>query len=208
MKNRHAKSHKKYVKKKKFNLALILPLFLVFIMVASMFGYVMLQPSDEVNEYKKYKFTSTNEGYISKINGNQYVFRYLPQDVKNLNISESKLNLLKSESVIYITYDSDYKNAQLFGMLQYQLEQDLSKNKKTVVRGLINPEGTQLPKINCNEDIKGVIISFETPDTVFDTFNNEISQENSNCIRISSYNDYEFFAYSDRILYEVLGIYD
>ena len=82
----------------------ILPLFIVFILVASAFGIIFSSPSQDSSESYKHKgllFTKRGEDWTASIQGAQLYLSYGPRDLNDLDVNINVYDLLKAKKVYY-----------------------------------------------------------------------------------------------------------
>lgn len=182
----------------------LMSLFIVFIMVLSVIGFVLvdLGSSDTKKSFGEYTFYKTSQGWRAKIAGQNLYFNFLPDQVSSIQVDERSSQILTAAPLLAITYDSNSTYAQSMGQLQYYMEQLLNQNQKVyVVRGLINnTEFPTLPQITCTNSSQSL------PVIVFEKSN--ITQITSTdwCIRAEGATGQDFFTLADRILYKILGV--
>lgn len=169
--------------------------FIVFIMIFSVFGFVMnyaFSPSEE-HQYGNYTFKQTNQGFVTKINGRDYVFFLLPQDVTDYPV-EGDLSIFDNE-VISVTYDPKSNYAERMAEAQYLLEQGTDR---IIERGLTDATGTMLKNVTCENTQNPVILMEEANET--------LTIIEGNCIKIKFVDEYDLIGQEERIRYEILGI--
>ena len=95
------------------NNKIILTLFISFIMISSVIGFVWTSSSDTVTyetiEYQNYNFNKINDKYILELNGNEYVFDNTPYELSDIDAS----NVIIESSKYYILFDPEDKDLNL-----------------------------------------------------------------------------------------------
>ena len=143
------KGHKK--RKTKENYGKHIVIMLAALMVLSTLGYLVGQNNSSVSSvtYNGYAIEVTQYGLRVTIDDKETYFTYYPDTVAYLKPDEQILNLVKNSKVITVVYDPEEDNPEMFGGVQYQLEQDFVKDNKFVIRGLTKSEGYNLPELDC-----------------------------------------------------------
>ena len=174
-------------------------LFIAFIMVFSIFGFIIdfaIQPTTQKMEYGDYTFTQTQQGYRAKVNGNEMLFLFFPGDLEYYTITDDTKQLLKAP-VYTATYDPNSTIAPNLAEAQYYLEQQL-QDIKYIERALTN--STTLPQKTCADatTAQPVIELLQANVTTIITENN--------CIKVKAIDPYDLYRQTERIIYEILGI--
>lgn len=195
---------KKYKpKEKKDNKALYMSLFIAFIMITSAFGVMFygFGTEETVTKYGKYKFKATNQGYKAKINGNEYYFEALPQDLETVNVSlGTKFSILNGQMVV-ITSDPDSTYKQEIALAQFNLNQVLMSLNKQVGNGF-TAENDMLPVVTCSNASTEVpvieMVEADRTEAVLEDY----------CIKIKFDSSFNLKRVNSKILYLLLGVLD
>ena len=95
------------------NSKIVLTVFIAFIMITSVVGFIWNYGSDEENynvlEYGDYEFKNINGKYILDVNENQYVFDNSPYEINNLNFDDFAL----SSNKYYFIFNPEEKDLNL-----------------------------------------------------------------------------------------------
>lgn len=95
------------------NSKIILTLFIAFIMITSVIGFIWSSDSSEDNfevlEYNNYKFKNVNGKYLLEIDGNEYVFDNSPYEVSSVDFEDFSLGSNK----YYIIFNPDEKDLNM-----------------------------------------------------------------------------------------------
>lgn len=191
-------------KKNKSNKKMMMSLFIIAIMVLSAFGFVMsyqTSQAEKLKPYNGYKFTGTPQGFMTKINDNEFYFKYYPGDIEAINTSVSFKDALKNKKVISVTYDPDSEFASLIAELQFDMEQKFSKYGSIfLTKGLTNATGYTLPEVTCADATEeSPVIYFKKGEK------SDITAENS-CIILEAETEPAMNAYYTKILYVLFGV--
>lgn len=82
-------------------------LFIIFIMITSLFGFFGDNNDQKKIEYNGYKFYSINQGWFTYINNKQTSFQYLPTELENIT-APAYVNI--DGQKVYLLYDPNSKN--------------------------------------------------------------------------------------------------
>ncbi len=175
-------------------------LFIAFIMVFSIFGFIIdfaVQPTTKKLKYDDFKFTLVNNQYIAKINGKEHVFVFFPKDLEYITVLDDVKSLL-SQPVLTVTYDPGSDMAGNLAEAQYYFEVQL--DNKVIERALTNNEGTKLSQKSCSDASESQpVIELRKGDV------SSIKAENS-CIIVTALDAYDLYQNTERIIYTVLGV--
>lgn len=174
------------------------------LMILSVIGFVLVDTgsSDYKHKFGDYTFYRTQQGWRSKINGQDLFFNFLPDSVSQIPLDEITKTVLTSTPIIAVSYDPNDHSAQSMGQLQYYLEQLLNPLGKVFVqRGLINATAyPALSEISCHNASKSM------PVIVFEHQNLTQVISDDFCIRAQVASGQDLFMITDRILYVILGV--
>jgi len=171
------------------------------IMVLSILGVVVdfgTQPKAQKMPYGDYKFTPTQQGYTTKIDGKEFIFFYFPGDIEYYAVPESVKQLLQAP-VYTITYDPNSNITQNLAEAQYYLEFQLA-DIKIIERGLTNNANTTLPQKTCADATAAqpVILLRQGDEST-------ITAQDS-CIILQALDKYDIYREAERIVYQLLGV--
>ena len=191
------RSYKEQQKKKEKRNQIIIAIILSFLMIGSMAG-IMLNQDNTSNKYNGHKFKVTENGYITKVNGKEFYFNYLPQDIEEFKISKSFSQKLQNSDVIQVLFEPETQSAMYLDYIRL----DFEKNFNQAIVSMITNESTKYtyPLGSCdNATEKMPMILFkESKD------NNSISIEN-NCLIVKTKQN-NFLLFRDAIVYAYTGI--
>ena len=176
-------------------------LFIAFIMVFSIFGFVInfaIQPSVSTAKYGDFKFRVVNQQYITKINGDEYKFVFFPMDLEYIMLSDEVKQLL-AQPVLTVTYDPKSNLSQNLGEAQYYMELQLS-DEIMIERALIDNAGTSLPQKSCADATSS--------QPVIDLRISGVSgiRTEDSCIIVTALDAHDLYQQVERIVYTVLGV--
>ena len=186
----------------KIDKKVLMGLFIVAIMIFSVFGFVLSYGSGQESlKYNNYKFVRTQLGVQTKINGENILFNFYPTQVEDIPIDEDARTALKNIKSLSITYDPGSEWAQGMAEIQFYLEQALPKTKEVYVeRGLTDNEGYDLKEIQCKDATETVpVLHLQQADTTEIIFDN-------NCILAKAQQAQELYRINDRLQYIIYGV--
>ncbi|MBW2995819.1 hypothetical protein KY332_00805 [Candidatus Woesearchaeota archaeon] len=179
---------------------LIVSLFIVFIMVTSVIGYMFGKDGGEKVDYNDYSFLRKGREWTVRVDGKELNFNFFPAEVENINISFD-LGLLKNKVEIDTTSDLEDKYAEAIALAQYQMQGSLAKISNTyVLIGLTDENEFNMPVIDC-EDASAFV-----PVIYFKESNITKIDEVNSCIIVEAKNEMDILRIKDRIVYEMVGI--
>ncbi len=185
---------------KGFNTKLILPIFIVFILVTSMFGFMWSGSNTKV-EYKGFKFTRLDTGMFRlKVENIVVEFRYFPSELEWIN-SSGGIGERFDTPMIYFTSnpDSDYK--EQIAEMHKHFNELLDETRGIYVQNAFTSESEyNLPVITCeNATLAVPVISMEKSNST------EIILD-QNCIVVNGKNRQEMLMAYERLLYIIFGV--
>ena len=194
-------SRREYMEHKVKKRKLILPIFIVSILVLSVFGYVFSggsQEDDTVETYGDHTFIQTPYGWRLNYEGKDYIFTYLPSALETLDFSSIPIDIFRQASKFYIS--SLPQNAQTPAFRDLYNTLQLSKNIQFAC--VEDVQGCEdYPLKTCADATSGVpVIVYVVADT------NSFSYDSS-CLTIQGALDYHTKV-TDRFLYTYSGIID
>ena len=95
---------------------MLFTLILAGLMILSIFGIMFsgYASGGEKRPYKDHDFRDTNLGWQVTIDDKQYAFQYHPEDLEELMIEKEISDRLREASVVYVTFNPNTKNVQIF----------------------------------------------------------------------------------------------
>jgi len=183
------------------NTKLVMAVFIIFVMVSSIFGFIFgfggSSPGVQKIKYGDFKFRVVNDQYITKINGQDQRFLFFPGDVEYIAITGEVKSLL-DQPALTVTYNPKSGIAENLAETQYYFESQLKD--KSIERALTDSEGTSLPQKSCADATQQQpVILLKKGDL------SSIETENS-CIIITALDSYDLYQQVERIIYVSLGV--
>jgi hypothetical protein len=183
------------------NKKVVMGLFIAFIMIFSIFGFVVdfaARPSVQKVKYGDYKFRIVNQQYITEINGQERVFAVFPGDIEYISMPDDVRQLL-SKPVLTVSYDPKSGIAENLGEAQYYFELQL-QDVKVIERALTDNEGTELPQRTCADATESQpVIEMSQGD------DSSIKAEGY-CIKMVARDAFDLYQQTERIIYLLLGV--
>jgi hypothetical protein len=178
----------------------LVSLFISFIMVTSVLGFVIGDFSSNAVKYngRVFRFSQDDNLYHADINGGDVGFYYFPENVRNVNISSAFFDSLLATKVVYFTADFNDSLIESISLVSY----DFSK----IVDGYLyvipayTTNATKLPAVSCANATEFVpVVYFRQGDSVGSSFE-------KNCLVLSVSSEYDVLSFRDRILYGYFGV--
>ena len=178
------------MKEKKDRKGIILTLFIAFIMITSVLGFVFSGDNSQSSvEYNGYTFTRTENGWASYIRDQYLYFTYSPADLTSDPFNVFSINSEK----VYIAYNPSEMDVVLQNSID-RLRYIFSLNGIIAHPACSIEDGCpDIPIVNCDDGFP--IISFRKSDQ------NRISTDGT-CIVLEGY----FVKNTDRLSYWLLGV--
>lgn len=187
-------------KKKKLNLSWVMPAFIVFIMVFSVFMYGGSDPEDQTQDiYKGQKILYSQGKVYLEHDKQMFMFYSSPETAESINISGELY--LKDLKELDITFDPKEKDLSYIDLIRLELAPELAKLNIFLRSGLIEEhEDYDLEILTCQDATPLV------PVIVFQPGNETIITVQGNCIIAQAQDPYEYLLLRDRILYSMIGV--
>ena len=205
MANKH--SHRRKKKEKKNNMGLGMSIFIVFIMVTSVFGvmfYGFTGSGGEVIRYNDYKFRQTNLGYETTIANQKFYFEYLPEHTQDIEIIDNVTKMIGNSNGIIITSDIDSTYKEDIALTSYNLNTLLTTQNKYSANAFTNNSGT-LPSVTCeNASIAFPIVYIKESNATEIVLNDDYQ----GCIEFNFDTSYNLRRATAKFMYVILGIMD
>ena len=165
---------------------LFLPLFVVAIMISSTIGFMGGESYDS-EHYGDYTFTKVNTGWVTYIEGKQYLFDYLPGDLEDMDYDLGHIDLTN----LYIAYtpselndDMNYAISKLRNFLAY-------RGEFSQIACLGEENCPDIPVVSCESD--NVIGFINGEEKIYKV---------DKCTYVSG----DFIKSVNRICYDILGV--
>lgn len=194
---------KEQPKKSKISKQLIWTIILGATMIISMFGIMLssFNSGEDKARYGDYKFQRSTSGWVTEINKQDVEFNYLPQDIENLNLSTEVKDKLLGIKVLYITFNPNTKNVDMFELMRFEIGLKLSE-----VGGVYAMQGVSEPNENYKQPLVECKNATATVPVVSLVEGNETKAYlDGDCVIVES-DRYSAPAMKDVILYTMFGI--
>jgi hypothetical protein len=179
----------------------IMVLFMAFIMVGSVFGIMFFGYDQESKvKYNGIVFLQKNNLWVAKINGEEVIFNYLPDDVTRVDISEDVSSRLKNPVEIDITSDFNSTLKETIALAEQQMVASLGSFGVFVRVGFTTENRFDVPVIRCED------ATLSVPVVYFREGNKTRAYLQDNCIIAEGRSSFDVLRIKDRMLYDVLGI--
>ncbi len=170
-------------------------LFILILMVLSVFGMWQASQANE-KEYNGFKFKGSQSGWVLKVDGNKYLFNYLPQQVEHLN--SSGVSILGPK--VYFGIDPEQKGVEQGYILDYLGNIVSSKNIRPVLSCTQEKEcpNDNWPIVNCdNAEAEVIMIKQGNESKIF---------KQNKCYIIQAKMDGDLGLLRERFVYDFLGV--
>ena len=178
---------------------IILSIVLSAVMIFSVFGVMIGSFTNNEMSYYGHKFEIKGNKYVTKINGNEIEFDYLPQMTESINLSNDTATKIKSSYVLMITFDpSQESNLPVMELVRFDLEQKLDK---IVLSGVMSSseQYQNFSIITCENATQ------QSPVIILNMSDNTSITDAGNCIYLNGRGS-EFLRLRDRVLYSYYGV--
>lgn len=182
--------------KKKVNYIQLMAWFIVIIMVLSVLGYVgssFFSEQANQEEYNGFHFVKTsNQQWLLRVNGEEYLFQYLPEELKNVTFST---NLNFNPVKIYFGFQA---NDTINVGFSFSLLAKVFRNKGIKVQeACISEESCpDIPLMDCQNKEGIIMVSGEENGYT----------EDEKCLIITATDSEELQKLTERVVYHLLGV--
>ena len=185
-------------KDKKNYAGIIVSLFIAFIMVTSIIGYIFADTQGTTTKYNGIKFTSTPNGWSAKIDGKMYLFSYDPRSLEDIEIPET----VSFDGVreIDATYDVNSSYRETIAQSLFELSHVLPDKNIFLRAGFTTNSSYDVPIITCKDATPFIPVIY------YRNSNQTSIIHEGNCIILESYEGGSFLALTDKIAYKILGV--
>jgi len=187
-------------KDKGFRKELIMPIFIVMIMVMSVFGYMWSSSRTKI-DYNGYKFYQLDDGrFMLSLEDKRIAFNYYPSELEWINTSKGIGNVFNSQA-IFITSDYNSTMSETLAEIKFNLAQQIEEFKGAYAQNsFTEPTEYGHPVITCMNATSSVpVVLIERSDAT------EIVLEN-NCLTLRAKNRQEMIRAYERLVYSILGV--
>ncbi len=184
------------MKREKNSKKVVLTVIIAFIMITSVIGFVTMREEKNNNvgdkiSYNGYDFIKVEEGWLVNINKRQFVFRYNPKELENIDV-----NYVFNANKLYIAYDASNTDQNI----KYFVDKLTSIFELVGIRPVqacISEEKCpNIPIVDCKSNNKMIEIKKSEE--------SKISLED-NCLLMEGSVDYLDKA-TEKIVYKLLGV--
>lgn len=190
------------MKPKKDRKALYMSLFIAFIMVFSVIGFMWDRNSGEYTQrYKGYVFTKINDEWVTRVNGRDVNFQFSPDAVESIKLDKAVVERINATLEVDVTYDINNSYKEYIALAEQELAYKLNDNLNIYLRGGFTAENEyDFPVITCANATAAVPVLY------FTRSNETAIYLDNGCIIAASNSGMGYVMIKDRILYGVFGI--
>ena len=187
-------------KKKRF--AAYFSVSIIAIMVLSAIGLFWQGADPSVHqEYAGYSFDITNNGWMTKINGERRYFIAPPLDTLSLDLPENLVNILsKGPAVVFTSSFNDTYRGEL-AQAQVSIIQEEANDNVYAYQGFTDYQVGNILQLTCDNATSSV------PVVVLGAGLSTGVTQSGNCYNVTFSSNYDIALFRDRVLYELLGIH-
>ncbi|MBD3319346.1 hypothetical protein GF342_05555 [Candidatus Woesearchaeota archaeon] len=184
----------------KLNPKMLMGIFIVAVMVLSIFGFVLNYKLGGSNsfDYNGFEFRQTQDGWIVELDGEEHAFFYHPTEVASLPLTNETINLLTAAKNIVISYNDEVEEPELLGHLQYYMELHIS-TQKIVTRATTTGENAVIA-MTCENATR------TSPIIILDITNTTSIEEDGPCLTVQGSSGAALAQQADRLQYVILGV--
>ncbi|HLC61882.1 MAG TPA: hypothetical protein VJI52_02600 [Candidatus Nanoarchaeia archaeon] len=177
-------------------------LFLVIIMVGTSFSFVFygFAPATQTVKYNGISFSSGNNIWTAKINGQEAAFSFLPADVQDIPAKNDFSKILSGKYEIDTTSEVNSTNKEYIALAEHQMGLTLGSYNIYLSKGFTANNSFNLPVISCSNATQ------YTPVIYFRHGNSTSISVQDNCVIAEASSNTEFIRVKDRLLYGILGV--
>jgi hypothetical protein len=178
---------------------------LIFFMVSSVFGVLFFgfrggQSASSTKKYGDFKFKVSQNQWQVTIDGENLLFRYHPEDIDYIPVTQDIKNILTSTRVIHMTSDPDSPLKGGIAASQYTLSQYLALKNIFTISGFTTPSDFNVPIITCNNATAAI------PVLHYRQGNRSLISKQENCIFLEGNSDFDFSRLTERLIYMLYGV--
>jgi hypothetical protein len=177
-------------------------IFIAVIMIVSVIGFALTmgEPGQQ-EEYNSHKFTRTNAGWKTKIDGKSTEFLTFPSELENIPFDEGAKTAMEDVKVMWFVYNPKELYSQEVADALFYMEEMLNNADTLYVqRALTNSTGYALPEISCANATVSV------PVLILQSGNETSIKHENGCITATAEDGRDIYRIADRLLYQAFGV--
>jgi len=191
-------------KKQNKHAKLLLSLFIVFIMISSIFGFLIgfggTTPEQRIREHGINFDQFVDQGmvvYRAVIAGNEHYFFYLPSQLRHIEVDAQAAQILQEP--YSLSFIAPQNNSGIIDVVRTNLAYDFNQRGQTLPLGIGEPSDDYLgmPIIACDQQTPVVMLVMDNQTKV---------TAQGNCITASARSDVDLLAIGESLRYYSLGI--
>lgn len=182
-------------------------IFIAAVMVLSIGGVFLSNPSSESDySYNGHDFKNSNNMWVTKIDGKEITFYFLPQEVETLDVSKQAVDIIKNSQGLIITSNpvqDTTSKLQVLDIFKLNFVNSYLKRYSEKKAGLAVTQKTnasKLPVLTCENS------SYSYPMVSVDFSNETNIKMDDDCVVISVVDEYGMLAILDNLRYKLFGI--
>ncbi|MFW5852423.1 MAG: hypothetical protein ACOCUR_00160 [Nanoarchaeota archaeon] len=188
-----------------FSPKLIMTYFIVFLMLGSVLGFVLMDTMNTQSpvSFNNHKVELDENGYLVTYENEKLDFIFSPFDLEFVELPENAINLVANSTYVILSFDPRIASVGDMDYIHYIMYEYLLKENILVGRGMASEDiRFDYPIVSCaNSTIESPVILFEEG-----TANNATVNSDNGCIKVISDNSGFRVRFAERLIYGVLGI--
>ena len=176
--------------------------FIILIMIGTSVSFVFFgfSPATERVKYNGFSFVNNGNIWITKINGREAAFSFLPEEAESISMPYDISQRLQNKFEIDATYDLNSTYKEPIALAQHQMGLTLAAYNIFIRKGFTANNTFNLPVITCRDSTLNV------PVVYFKYGNATNIHLEDNCIIAEAQTNADFIRVKDRLLYSMLGV--
>ena len=184
--------------KSKKTFIIVITTFIALSMIVSIFAVVVDNQGSKL-EYNNQKFTLTEQGYKTKINGNYYIFQYFPAEIESITLTPEAKSLLDNSQGLIVLFDpnADSENLLYLDFARFSMDEKLDRQ---IFFAVTNESAAYaLPVLSCQNATSSLPI-------IYFNLSTEVSVTNDGSCIIANAKLREILGVEERMVYHMLGV--
>ena len=176
----------------------LFPMFIIFIMVFSVFE-IMLSGSSDTTNYNGYKVKTLQDGFETKAGKTTITTMYHPKQLESINApSVNALDMMGKQTAL--TFDPEQENQMYSDYARFELEKFLNNIQVPTASAVTKGGEYNLPIINCENATDNLIV------VVFEQSNETKITKDGNCYTLTGASPQEIIMAEDRFKLTIAGV--
>lgn len=182
---------------------IVISLFVIFLMVSSILGYMFGRSGVERYKHNGHSFFKRNNEWILDSEESELSFDFFPDQVGNIEMDFDAADILQDKAEIDMTSDPESEYAEAIAVSQFKFQQNIMEYSDSfVLLGMTGKDDEfNLPVVTCEDATEEIpVIYFKKSNT------SNIKLAGDNCIVLEAKDEIDLLRLKDRLLYDYFGI--